>query len=1039
MHIRTPRAAVVAALAAAMVFGAAPLPAGAASSAQPAEIVRPTSPLIEMPTSYPAQPELRVFPDNPDDASIRRGVLPYDEIAPFLNDLMGKSDRVSTQVVAESEQGRDIYLVTVTAPETAEETAQQTAWRDEVKYRPLDAAVDEELLDGYKVPVWFNANIHGNEWEGTDATLAYIADLATSTDPAVTEILSQRRLYFTVTNNPDGRALGWRGTWNGYDPNRDFITGATAEASVVRDLSAIIQPTYFIDIHGYTDVLQVEPCGPPHGENYEYDLFVPHGYATALAIEKAVTEANIPGNTYLDRSTGWVTGTNTGNIRIPYRDYRTGWDDWPPIFAPQYVAYQGAVTNTVELPLGRWGDEPAHSKVNIEVAKVVIDTVVDYVGEHANALLENQIEIFRRGLVGEQSRVIPADIAPSDLAPGVPTEWTDIWDETDIYNADFPRAYVIPVGPGQRSDSDAETLVEQLLVNGVRVERLTAPLTVGGATYPTGSYYVDMHQPVRGLANVLLDDGDDITRRVGEMYDISAWSLARLWGADVDRIGETTDPAPTTAVEAVTSASLTGSIPDGTSYLAFEPRGVADYQAVNALLDAGVPVSQLPDGTIVLGPDAATREVAEQLAASFGVDFTAVDGRAIRDGESTALRRVRVGYVGGSFERDALTKLGFTDLVEVSWWGLVSGATDLTAVDLLYVGGWLGFDTNDPAQVDGEKRLRDYIDAGKPVVGNGLGATALVNAYITPLTAAEGPWSSNGIARVETPEGGVLGDYPQDTVFGYPFAWFTNVAPEITVEQTYAVNDMFVAGHWSPWGGQAVTDAAGKPSAVSLTGSKGNRAFVFGTNPTFRSHPVGAYSDLARAVFWAAGEGTPVTPPAPVIAEDLDDSTRGSVSLPASALAGETVAVELGSDLTADEPAALLFPGGERLALSAVTATSATLTVPAGIKPGDVRIAVVRGDGSLVGWDDLRVVLPTPTLEPTLAPESTTPPTQVPGATSSATSGPAPSSGTPGVTSGLAATGVPDPAPAVWGAVAVLLIGAGLMLVSRARARVRPE
>ena len=525
-------------------------PASAAVAPPLLPIVRPTS-AIEMPTQYPSQTALEVVEDFPSDASIARGVMPYDEIAPFINELMVQSDRISSQVVGESALGRDIYMVTVTSPETPEETAQQAEWRREVKYEPVAAASDTALADGYKVPLWFNANIHGNEWEGTDATLNYIEDLATSTDPATVELLDNHRIYFTVTNNPDGRALGQRGTATGYDPNRDFITGATAEASVVRDLASIIQPTYFIDLHGYTDVLQVEPCGPPHGENYEYDLFVPHAYATALDIEDAVTAANIPGNTYYDPAAGAVTTTNTGFINIPFRDQRAGWDDWPPIFAPQYVAYQGAVTNTVELPLGRSGDQPARAAINIEVAEIVIDTTADYVQENSASLLDNQIEIFRRGLAGTESVEIPADIAPEDLEPGVPSEWTEIWDENDIYTTDFPRAYVIPQGAGQRSDSDAQTLVQQLLVNGVDVSRTTAPLTVEGTTYAAGSYYVDMHQPVRGLANALLDDGTDITDRVPSMYDISAWSLSLLWGADVVSVGTTTDAAPTTALAPV--------------------------------------------------------------------------------------------------------------------------------------------------------------------------------------------------------------------------------------------------------------------------------------------------------------------------------------------------------------------------------------------------------------------------------------------------------------------------------------------------------
>ncbi|PTT20165.1 peptidase M14, partial [Microbacterium sp. HMWF026] len=850
---------VVSGIAVITVFAAAPV--SAAIAPPPLSVVRPPSTMIDMPTSYPVQPDLKVFPDLPTDKSIDRGVRPYDEIAPFLNDVMDSTDRVSAQVVGTSAQGRDIYLVTVTAPESSAETAQQSRWRELIKADPTAAAADTALQADYKVPLWFNGNIHGNEWEGTDATLNYIEDLATSTDPATVELLDTHRVYFTVTNNPDGRALGQRGTVNGYDPNRDFITGATAEASIVRDLAGVIQPTYFIDLHGYTSVLQVEPCGPPHGENYEYDLFVPHAYATALEIEDAVTAANVPGNTYYDPSTGGVTDANTGFINIPYRDQRSGWDDWPPIFAPQYVAYQGAITNTVELPLGRSGDQPARAKVNIAVAEIVIDTVVDYVDEHSAALLDNQIEIFRRGEAGEPSRQIPADIAPEDLAADVPTQWTEIWDETDIYNADFPRAYVIPLGAGQRSDSDAQTLVQQLLVNGIRVDRLTAPARVDGVDYPAGSFYVDMHQPLRGLANVLLADGSDISDRVPDMYDISAWSLALLWGADVVRIGETTDAAPVTAIEPVDEVPLTGSAPAGAGYLTFEPRGVADWQAVNALLAEGVALSQLDDGTIVVGSDAASRAAAAEAASVFGVDFALSDGRALLNEDSTALRRVRVGYVGDAGDRDALTKLGFGELTPVSAASLTSGATDLATVDLLYVGTGLSFT---PEQAAGAQRVVAFVAAGKPVVARGAGGSAFVNTYVSPLAAATGTGGSNGIARVDTPAEGVLGDYPQDTAFGYPFAWFPQPAANVTVEQRYAADDTFVSGHWRAEDKKSVQDAAGQASAVSLTGATGTRAFVFGSSPTFRAHPVGAFGDIARAVFWAAGEGVTVVPPADV-------------------------------------------------------------------------------------------------------------------------------------------------------------------------------
>ncbi len=214
-------------------------------------------------TSYPSQPLLPTVPDDPTDASIARGVTPYDEIAPFLNTLMAQSDRISAQVVGQSTLGRDIHLVTVTAEETPAQTAKQKAWRELIKADPDAAAENQPLMKQYKVPIWFNANIHGNEWEGTDGVLNYIEYLATAPWPEVRDLLQDYRFYFTVTNNPDGRALGQRANADGFDINRDMITGATPESRIIRDLSSVIQPTFFIDLHGYTSVLQVEPCGPP--------------------------------------------------------------------------------------------------------------------------------------------------------------------------------------------------------------------------------------------------------------------------------------------------------------------------------------------------------------------------------------------------------------------------------------------------------------------------------------------------------------------------------------------------------------------------------------------------------------------------------------------------------------------------------------------------------------------------------------------------------------------------------------------------------
>ncbi|MBY8850815.1 peptidase M28, partial [Saccharothrix sp. MB29] len=102
------------------------------------------------------------------------------------------------------------------------------------------------------------------------------------------------------------------------------------------------------------------------------------------------------------------------------------------------------------------------------------------------------------------------------------------------YTTTFPRAYVIPVGAGQRTGAAAARLVDHLVAHDVRVVRAERPFTLAGRDHPAGSYVVDMHQPKRALANALLEAGRDISDRVDVMYDISGWSHGLLWGATVE-------------------------------------------------------------------------------------------------------------------------------------------------------------------------------------------------------------------------------------------------------------------------------------------------------------------------------------------------------------------------------------------------------------------------------------------------------------------------------------------------------------------------
>lgn len=810
---------------------------------------------LRMPTSYPSQPRLRTFPDaTPDDAADTGELIAYDEIAPRLTDLMERSRRVSTQVVGRTTGGRDLYLVTVTSPESRTETARQTAWREKMRQEPARAARDARLRAGYKTPIWISANIHGNEWEGTDAALNYIERLANAPRSEVGDLLDGHRLYFSVALNPDGRTIGTRRTGLALDANRDMITNTTPEAvSYVRTAQAI-QPLYAADLHGYTDVLQVEPCGPPHGENYEYDLFLPHGYAAALKVEQDVVAADIPGNTYYNIATGDVveenTSEDTAHIAIPYRDIPSGWDDYPPIFTAQYAAFQGAVTSTVELPLARpngSSQTPANAVTNVAVAEQTITSLVGYVADNSEDMLADQIEVFRRGAAGEPKQALTAD----DIAavPG-PDQWKQHWDVADDQDeVTVPRVYAIPMGARQRSRSDASALVRQLLFHDIEVSRLTRPTRLGTRVYPAGTYVVDMRQPLRGLANSLLDLGGDISEKVPTMYDISAWSYSYLWGARVDKIGRINDRT-VPHLRRVSAPTRVGGVARPARNLTFPLAGVADYRALNALLDRGVGVRLLRDGTPVTGRDSATiRSIAREHDVRM-VPASARQVRALRAPTTKKLDDLRVAYSGTQDDMLALRELGFDDLVPVDATAIDDSPAVLNGVDVMWLGAELEFDDD---QVVGRRAVASFVQGGGGLVGSGSGAARTMSSLgVLQATPVEGEGNSNGIVGVDAVDNGVLGRHEQRAAFVYPAVSFVDLGARTSIQERYAARGPLLAGHWVGEGQESEAYAAGKPSVVSGTSVSGARGLVFGTSVFFRTHPKGGLSQGARGIFWAA-------------------------------------------------------------------------------------------------------------------------------------------------------------------------------------------
>ncbi|SMD23252.1 M14 family zinc carboxypeptidase [Kibdelosporangium aridum] len=770
---------------------------------------------------YPRTTQLRVYPEDPADKAIKLGLAPYHAIAPKLNELQGRSNRISVEVVGQSGLGRDLYLVTLTAPERPSETRQQERWRDKIENDPAAAARDRQLAREYKTPIWINNNIHGDEWEGTDAALRQIEYLATTRDRKALDLLSRNRVYFNVTANPDGRNLGTRANANGFDLNRDFVTSSQPEGIVMRDIVKTVQPVMMLDEHGYVPGTLIEPTGPPHGQNYDFDLYIKHGYANGLNIEKAVKALGYP---------------EAQDTQIPFRDYPSGeWDGWAPIYTAQYSMFHGAISYTIEIPMRvNRGDYNLpetelrrRSAINTDVSEASMKASLDYVHDNRSALIANQIEMFRRGAAGEAQRFIP-----DGFVPGFGPE--------DRFTTKFPRAYVIPAGATQRSGAAAARLVDLLVAHDVRVRQADRPFSLAGRTYPAGSYIVDMHQPKRALANVMLEQGRDVSASAEVMYDISGWSHRLLWGASVDIVqgGDLR-----VSSKPVVAASPTGGVDAGPGQdLAITVRDGKDAAAVNDLLGRGIELKRRANGSVIV--PASARVAALQVADRYGVRFSL----APAGDTGVVMRRPTIAAAVGPDELFALRDMGF-EVRPVSTDALNAGF-DLSRVDVLMVSSGLRYDL---LNASAKAAVDAFAARGGVVTRGATGSKFNADAKLLDVTAVAGRGDANGIVNVINGTGPIGADALAQS-FVYSPQWFTDLGTGVTVEQRYATGNPLAAGHWRPnedgtGGPQA---ASGQAVVVSGTDERGAKVVMFGTEPLFRAHPKGMYAQVANAVYWSA-------------------------------------------------------------------------------------------------------------------------------------------------------------------------------------------
>jgi hypothetical protein len=824
--------------------------------------------------------------------------IPYYAIGCTLDRIAQQSNgRMKVEVTGQSALGRNTYLVTINALETSE---QRRAYRNSLRIRRYaleDPERAQELLerfgDAVKVPLFTQAGIHGNEYEGVDAAMQIIERLATTpygTDPEVDQVLDHAVLIFNPIQNPDGRIAGTRGNGNGFDLNRDFLTQSQPET---RSSVAIMQeflPPETLDLHGYVEPTLIEATTKPHNPGIEYDMWLKWNQARIDANEAAM---NAEGFLVTRPINDWCADGSIpengicedGTTRWGPR-WAESWDDWGPFYTPMYSQLVGLNGSTVEMCDEVVGHpDPVSSPNTIcgplrtETAKIgasgarrtqYITVWSTLLFDTANRveLMRDQLEIYRRGV----------NDAPRPPLSSFPPAFQQ---EENYWMHDYPQAYVIPMGSAQRSEPEAIRLVRWLLENGIRVEELDDDYRVGATRFEEDSFVVPMNQPLRGLADTALGPGVDISDRIGVLYaPPGAWSHGELWGADVVTIADGVRFRPDTDrirrpedVEGgIVSSKRRKPAPTAYALKLDSPTAV---RTLNALLGSGLTAQlatapftsargdQLPAGSVLFS--ASARKALDDAGEEAGVWFHALAGSL--PAREPIERIPRIAVLPAGFRAPeavwTLRNLGFAaDLVTTAALKNAAGPDPLADYDVLFNVANLPADNPDTPQDEGVNatylaRVANFFAAGNGYIGGERGGANFLAppvGQVTGLTAtartARG-WS--GIVNWNNSSSGtgqITGAYrTQDRAIMDPPTWFTSVPSGWTVDGSLPLTGFFLSGLWKI----DALSASAPGSAVIAHGlnTAGTARIVsFAMNPLYRADPEREFPMLASSAYW---------------------------------------------------------------------------------------------------------------------------------------------------------------------------------------------
>ncbi len=591
----------------------------------------------------------------------------WDKIVEYMQRVAAGSQRVKVRDLGKTTQGNPFIAVEISAPGTMAQVDRFKQLQRKLYFQggaPTPAERDEIFKSGKSV-VAITCNLHSTEIGSSQMVLELVHQLATQDTPAVRKILDNVILVLVPSANPDGQVMvvDWfnknLGTefesssmpylyhpYVGHDNNRDMYMLTQKESQLTAKL--LWQdwfPSVWLDEHQQGNSgarIFVMPATDPINPNvhpliYRWNGIL--GQAQAAALEAAGKDGIIYNSTYTNfwqgamAWSGWWHNqvgllTEVASVRVASPvEQRRAVPGTPPAPEPEGAGRRQAegpgplapprdITPRTEYPRpwmgGRW----------------TLRDIVDYELIATMGLLE---------AAADQREVLLRQIYEVNRST------------VDAGAKDEPAAIIIPV-TGQFEPRSAIRLTEKLQMAGVEVWQAGAAFEADGKAYPAGTLVVPMNQVFARYAKDLLEKQTyPEVRRTPTAppeppYDVTAWSLGMLMGADVT-FARKAVPAAAQLAKLTGLPRPAGEVTGTGTRFVFDYRGPDAAIAINRLLKDGAKVSLEASGTRQsVAVTGVPRKRVEALASELGLAVRASDApKAGGPAAAAVLKAPRVG------------------------------------------------------------------------------------------------------------------------------------------------------------------------------------------------------------------------------------------------------------------------------------------------------------------------------------------------------------------------------------------------------------